>query len=143
MGPGRWGSKDPRMGIRVGYSGISNTRMLIEIARREGGMAPEASFGSHFFQDLVESRIHYLALYPDEESVLFNEEFLHRSPNALPELEPSSASFEDVVRVIDVARVTGGGTLEVAMDGEGQRALAYVRASDRDGAAGAPGSGGG
>ena len=39
IGPGRWGTRDPRMGIRVGYSGINNTRMLIEIARRKGDYA--------------------------------------------------------------------------------------------------------
>ena len=59
MGPGRWGTRDLRMGIHVGYADINNTRMLIEIARPVGGFVPEVSFGSHFFQDLVESNIRY------------------------------------------------------------------------------------
>ncbi len=129
VGPGRWGSRDLRMGIRVSYSDIHNTRMLIEVAREQGGYTPEVSFGSHFFQDLVESDIHYLALYPDEEGVVYDEELLLRSPNALSDLVPEAADLADVVRVIRVADVTGGELLRVDMDGEGQRALGYLTAT--------------
>jgi hypothetical protein len=126
MGPGRWGTRDLRMGIRVGYADINNCRMLIEIARPVGGFLPEVSFGSHFFQDLVESRIRYLPLYPEEEGVLFNEEFLHGASNALADLLPEAADYADVVRVIDVAAVSGGLLLNVDMDGDGCEALAYL-----------------
>jgi hypothetical protein len=90
MGPGRWGTRDMRKGIHVGYADINFARMLIEIARPVGGFAPEVSFGSHFFQDLIESRIRYLALYPDEKDNLFDERFLHGSPNALPRILPNA-----------------------------------------------------
>jgi hypothetical protein len=126
MGPGRWGTRDLRMGVRVGYADINYTRMLIEIARPVGGFVPEVSFGSHFFQDLIESRIRYLALYPEEQDNLFSEEFLHRSPNVLADLLPQEASFADVVRVIDVAEAGGGLLLNVDMDGDAQRALGYL-----------------
>jgi hypothetical protein len=126
MGPGRWGTRDLRMGVRVGYADINYTRMLIEIARPVGGFVPEVSFGSHFFQDLVESRIRYLALYPEEKNNLFDEEFLRGSRNALPHLLPSEADYADVVRVIDVADASGGLLLNVDMDGEAQRALGYL-----------------
>jgi hypothetical protein len=126
MGPGRWGTRDLRMGVHVGYADINNTRMLIEIARPVGGFVPEVSFGSHFFQDLVESRIRYLALYPEEEGNLFDEEFLHGSPNALPHLLPNEAEYADVVRVIDVADASGGLLLNIDMDGDAQEALGYL-----------------
>jgi len=126
MGPGRWGSRDLRLGIRVGYSDINNTRMLLEVARLQGGYTPEVSFGSHFFQDLVESRIRYLALYPEEEGVVFNEEFLHGSPNALPSLLPEASDYADLVRVIDVTAAGGGLLLNVDMDGESGKALGYL-----------------
>ncbi len=125
LGPGRWGTRDPRMGIPAGYADINNTRLLVEIARAKDGVVPEASFGSHFFQDLVESDILYLALYPDEPGS-YNEEFLLRSPNVLAEIVPECADLGDVVRVIDVPRVTGGLHLHVAMDGDQQRAVGYV-----------------
>jgi hypothetical protein len=126
MGPGRWGSKDPRMGIRAGYSDINNTKMLIEVAREMGGFIPEASFGSHFFHDLVESEIVYLPLYPDEPGVIFNESFLHDAPNDLARLVPEMADYADVVRAIHVPEVSGGLCLRVDMDGESGEALAYL-----------------
>lgn len=126
MGPGRWGTRDMRMGIHVGYADINFARMLIEIARPVGGFVPEVSFGSHFFQDLIESRIRYLALYPEEKDNLFDERFLHGSPNALPRILPSEAEYADVVRVIDVGAVVEGLLFNVAMDGDAQEALGYL-----------------
>ncbi|RMG44372.1 MAG: pyruvate, phosphate dikinase [Acidobacteria bacterium] len=126
MGPGRWGTNDPRLGVPVGYADINNTRMLIEIARLRGGHLPEVSFGTHFFQDLVEADIRYLALYPDDEGELFNESFLHGSPNRLAEILPDYADFAGVVRVIDVSRESPGLLLHVDMDGEHQQALGYL-----------------
>jgi len=80
MGPGRWGSRgDIRLGVRVTYSDISNTALLVEIARRSGGSTPDLSFGTHFFQDLVEASIRYLPLYPDDDGVDFDELFLTRT----------------------------------------------------------------
>lgn len=126
MGPGRWGTKDPRMGIRVTYAGIHNTRALIEIARAKGGYVPEVSFGSHFFQDLVESNILYLALYPDDRDTVFNEEFLHGSPNCVTQVEPAASGLEDIVRLIHVPSVAGGKHLNIDMDDERQQALGYL-----------------
>jgi hypothetical protein len=129
MGPGRWGSKDPRMGIRVTYAGIHNTRALIEIARAKGGYTPEVSFGSHFFQDLVESNILYLALYPDEKGSVFNEAFLHGSHNSVTEIEPAARGLEDTVRVIHVPTVAEGRRLNIDMDDDRQLALGYLASS--------------
>ncbi|MFO7654417.1 MAG: PEP/pyruvate-binding domain-containing protein [Candidatus Krumholzibacteriia bacterium] len=126
MGPGRWGSKDARMGVPVGYADLNNTRLLVEIARRQEGYLPDVSYGSHFFQDLVESDIQYLALYPDEPDVVFNESFLHGSPNRLAELLPEFAAQAATVRLIDVSQASGGLLLHVAMDDERQVALGYL-----------------
>ena len=126
MGPGRWGTRDLRMGVHVGYADINNTRMLIEIARPVGGFVPEVSFGSHFFQDLVASDIRYLALYPEEKGNLFDEPFLHGSPNVLPHLVPEMTDYTEVVRVIDVGESSGGLLLNIDMDGDGQQALGYL-----------------
>ncbi len=126
MGPGRWGSKDLRLGVRVGYADIEHTLMLIEIARARDGYVPEVSFGSHFFQDLVESDIRYLALYPDRPGTRFAEDFLHGAPGRLAELAPDFADLAEVVRVIDLPAAANGLLLQVAMDGEGQRALGWL-----------------
>ena len=127
MGPGRWGSRgDITLGVGVTYSGINNTQMLIEIAKKKGSYVPDLSFGTHFFQDLVEAKIRYLALYPDEEGVLFREDFFKSSHNILEELLPECAHLKTILRVIDVPQSTGGYHLEILMDGEKEQALGYL-----------------
>ena len=109
LGPGRWGSRgDIRLGVPVTYADISNAAILIEIARQKGGYVPDLSFGTHFFQDLVESNIRYLPLYPDDPEVIFNEGFFRSAPNALASLAPDFEALADVLRVIDVPAASGG-----------------------------------
>ncbi len=127
VGPGRWGSRgDITLGVRVTYAGICNAAMLVEIARKTGSYVPDLSFGTHFFQDLVESRIRYLALYPDEDGIVFNEPFFLQSPNQLSAMLPEYAYLAEAVRVIDVAQVADGHELHVVMDGEKDEALGFL-----------------
>jgi len=129
MGPGRWGSRgDIKLGVSVTYSDINNTAVLIEIARAQGNYLPDLSFGTHFFQDLVEASIRYLPVYPDDEGVFFNETFFRRSPNILPELLPDYAAFADVVKVIDVAQSSDARILRVLMNAELEQAVAFLAA---------------
>jgi len=129
MGPGRWGSRgDIKLGVSVTYSEINNTAMLVEIARKEGNYVPDLSFGTHFFQDLVEASIRYLPLYPDEPDNVFNQDFLLHAPNLLPELLPEHARLAGTVRVIDVPRASGGLVLRVLMNGDEDRAVAVLSA---------------
>ncbi|RPJ47227.1 MAG: pyruvate, phosphate dikinase, partial [Candidatus Latescibacterota bacterium] len=126
MGPGRWGSNNLNLGIRVRYADIHRTKALIEIARTQAGYTPEVSYGTHFFQDLVESGISYLPLYPDEEGAIFNAAFLRESPNMLATLDPEGAAYAGVVRVIHVPSATGGLFLHIYMNAEKERALAVL-----------------
>ncbi|MGK2856510.1 MAG: PEP/pyruvate-binding domain-containing protein [Thermoanaerobaculia bacterium] len=127
MGPGRWGSRgDIRLGVSVTYSDINSSAMLLEIARKQKDYVPELSFGTHFFQDLVEASIRYLPLYPDEKGIVFNEEFLTSSENILPSLLPDFAALAGTIVVIDVARSTGGQTLQILMNGETDEAVAFL-----------------
>ncbi len=127
MGPGRWGSRgDIKLGVPVTYSDINNTAMLIEIARQKGSYLPDLSFGTHFFQDLVEAQIRYLPLYPDDDGILFNEAFLQRSPNILAELAPEHARLAPVIRVIDVPRTTGGLVLHVLLNADLEEAMGLL-----------------
>lgn len=127
MGPGRWGSRgDIKLGVNVTYSDINNTAVLIEIARKKGKYMPDLSFGTHFFQDLVEARIRYLPLYPDDKDIIFNERFLMRSTNILPDVIPEFASLADTVRLIDIPEVTGGQVLQILMNAELNEALGIL-----------------
>ncbi|MBD3404307.1 pyruvate, phosphate dikinase [candidate division GN15 bacterium] len=132
MGPGRWGSRgDIKLGVSVDYSDINNTSMLIEIAFQKGQYLPELSFGTHFFQDLVEAHIRYLPLYPDDPKVVFNRVFLRESSNRFAELVPGLAHLEHVIHVIDVPEATGGLLLTVSMNADRGEAVGYV-CSPRD-----------
>ncbi len=127
MGPGRWGSTNPDLGLHVTYADICNTRVLVEIALPRGDSTLEVSYGTHFFQDLVEAHIYPLPLFPAERDTIFNREFFERAPNLLATLLPQDASCADYVHVIDVPAVTGGRSLEIVMDEDKSLALAYLR----------------
>ena len=127
MGPGRWGSNDIRLGLPVRYADINRCRMLIEIAKQREGFCPEVSFGTHFFQDLVEAGIDYLPLYPDEPQNRFNHAFLNSTPNALAGIVPADAEFADDIRVIHVPSAAAHRKLTIAMDGETDQAVAYLK----------------
>ncbi len=99
--------------------------MLIEVARKKGNYVPDVSFGTHFFQDLVESGIRYLPLYPDDDGAKFNERFLLESPNSLIEHCPECAGLGDVLRVIDVPEATGGKVLRVLMNADRGLAVGF------------------
>jgi len=127
MGPGRWGSRgDIKLGVNVTYADINNTAVLIEIAKKTGRFTPDLSFGTHFFQDLVEAGIRYLPLYPDEPKAVFNEIFFRKAPNILEELAPKFADLSDIVQVIDVQRHTGGQVLQLLMNGDLGQAVAVL-----------------
>jgi hypothetical protein len=130
MGPGRWGSRgDIKLGVPVTYSDINNSAMLMEIARQKGNYLPDLSFGTHFFQDLVEASIRYLPLYPDDPKNVFNEPFFLESRSILEDLLPEFAHLSDTVRVIDVPRETGGLILRVLMNADLDQAVAFFSAS--------------
>ncbi|MDP3581477.1 MAG: nucleotidyltransferase domain-containing protein, partial [Ignavibacteria bacterium] len=124
MGPGRWGSRgDIKLGVNVTYSDINNTSMLIEIARKKGNYVPDLSFGTHFFQDLVEANIRYLPLYPDTEEIIFNEKFLLESENVLTDILPEFSELSSVIHVIDVAKSTNGSIMKVLINADIESAV--------------------
>jgi pyruvate,water dikinase len=127
MGPGRWGSRgDIKLGVKVSYSDISNSAALVEIARKKGNALPDLSFGTHFFQDLVEAEIRYLPLYADEPGTQFQESFLRDSPNILPRVLPEHADIADTVRVIDIPASAEGMVLRILMNAELDEAVGFL-----------------
>ena len=126
MGPGRWGSTNIDLGVNVGYSDIHNTSVLVEIAREEMGHVPEVSYGTHFFQDLVEAEIMYLPVYPSDPETQFNNEFFVNSRNILADLLPGMAEFSDVVHLIDVPSSARGLYAQIVADPHTSKAICFI-----------------
>ena len=63
VGPGRWGTSDPRLGVPVAWEQISGARIIVETSA-EGG-ATEPSQGSHFFHNIASLGIGYLTVAPE------------------------------------------------------------------------------
>ncbi len=102
IGPGRWGTTTPALGVPVGFSEINHMSAIVEMATATGSLTPELSFGTHFFQDLVETDIFYVALFPGDKTCRFNEEILTDGENHLPSLLPDEKGYEDVLVVRDL-----------------------------------------
>jgi hypothetical protein len=125
-GPGRWGSSNLLLGVPVTYADIYNAKALIELSIDQGDGAPDPSYGTHFFQDLVESNIFPLAVSPDQPGEYLNRDFLRTAHNSLRELLPNddlAPALEAAVTAIHIPTVRNGQKLDILMDGE--RALAY------------------
>ena len=133
MGPGRWGSNDINLGVRVTYSNINKTKFLVEIAFAKAEGTPEVSYGTHFFQDLVEADITVASLFPDDPAAFFNEKFLVGSENLLEAIAPEFKECEEVVRVINVPAVRGGDFLHVYMDASSRKGLGFFGPRQEEG----------
>jgi len=126
VGPGRWGTRNLDLGVYIGYSDIYNTSALIEVTGEETGLAPEPSFGTHFFQDLVEANIYPLAIDLEDEDVIFNRDFFYNTPNQLADFTPVDDQLSNCLRLIKVSSYRPGHCLSLVMDEEHGRAAAYL-----------------
>ena len=133
IGPGRWGSTNLELGVRVTYADIYNTKVLIELGVAQDGKPPELSYGTHFFQDLVESGIHSLPIPLHVEGASFNWRFFRLAPNSLAQLLPEDEKLSEYLQVIDLPQVTHGYRLEVLMDGaNNDEAIGYLIKSNQN-----------
>jgi len=127
VGPGRWGTSSPDLGIHIGFADIYNTQALIELSGKGIGSAPEPSFGTHFFQDLMEAQIYPLAIYLDDEDVLFNRDFFYKTPNRLRRWISADKTTTDALRLIAVEDFRRGRSLSLIMDDEQGKAVAFLQ----------------
>jgi len=99
IGPGRWGTTTPSLGVPVSFAEICNASILVEMAEQKEGFMPELSYGTHFFQDLVETQIFYIALLGETESAFFDSSYLDSVPNSFNEIFPEFPGMEKVIRI--------------------------------------------
>jgi pyruvate,water dikinase len=122
IGPGRWGTTTPALGVPVNFSEINTVKVICEVAKMHAGLVPDVSLGTHFFNDLVEADILYLGVYPDRDGYVYNQDFLDRAPNRLAGLIPEAASWSEVLRVIDPDEAG----LNISADAVAQEAVIYI-----------------
>jgi hypothetical protein len=122
LAPGRIGTASPELGIPVNFAEISNMSIICELSYEGAGYMPELSFGSHFFQDLVEADIFYVSIFENRDSTIFyNPEFFlsERSVTGRIAEDAEAEALYDIVRVCEmsgknlklVSDVTTGETL--------------------------------
>ena len=102
IGPGRWGTTTPSLGVPVCFAEIDTVSVLCEIVAMREDLVPDVSLGTHFFNDLVEMDILYLALFPRRKGNSWNHAFFEQTPNQLLTLMPEAEAWSHVLRVIDI-----------------------------------------
>jgi hypothetical protein len=122
IGPGRWGTTTPSLGVPVRFAEINNITVLGEIAFSDGNLMPELSFGTHFFQDLVETSIFYIAIFPEKKDTVFNDNWLKQLKDIFTQLLPQSLRFKDIISVYD----TGAKGLKIMSDVVSQKVICFV-----------------
>jgi hypothetical protein len=132
VGPGRWGSTNLDLGVYVSYADIHNAAALVEVSGDEVGTAPEASLGTHFFQDLMEAQIYPLALSLNDGNVRFNRDFFYTTPNSLDKFLSIDPLIADCINLIEVSSYRPETQLELVMDDEQGEAVAFLAANTPD-----------
>ncbi|MGE4284268.1 MAG: PEP/pyruvate-binding domain-containing protein, partial [Clostridia bacterium] len=105
MGPGRWGTSTPSLGVPVHFTELCNMSVICEVASNEAGFMPELSYGSHFFQDLVESGIFYVAIFDGQKDVVFHPDRILERENILESISPQSTQLSDVIHIAKTDRM--------------------------------------
>ena len=127
LGPGRWGTSSPELGVPVNFNDINHVSILCEIVAMHENLIPDVSLGTHFLNELVEMEMLYLAMYPNQNGDILNRDFFTAAPNHLAELLPNQSKWEDTVRVIYTNDINDPETTSVICiaDAREQRVLCY------------------
>jgi hypothetical protein len=127
VGPGRWGTSTPDLGVHVTYSDIYNSHALVELAGESIGASPEPSFGTHFFQDLMEADIYPLGVFLDDEKTIFNRELFYDTPNRLSEfISVDNPRVVNALHLIAVSDYRSNHHLDLIMDAQKSYAVAFL-----------------
>jgi hypothetical protein len=126
LGPGRWGTSSPSLGIPVSFVDINRVSVLCEIVAMREDLVPDVSLGTHFLSELVEMDMLYLALFPKQGENYIRTEFFEGSPNILLDLVPSAEKWRDGVKVIDPRNsIAGGAPAKLSADAVEQKVICY------------------
>jgi pyruvate, water dikinase len=125
IGPGRWGTHSPSLGIPVSFTEISRASAVCEVVAMHECLVPDVSLGTHFFNDLVEHDLLYVAYFPKKAGNSIDDAWFRNAPSRLLELEPEAGTLAEVVRVIDCTDARQPVWLRA--DATAQQALVFTR----------------
>lgn len=97
--PGRIGTSSPELGVPTAFSDISGFDIICEVSESRAGYIPELSYGSHIFQDLVESDILYAAVFENEKTRVFAPERLKELENLLTDFYPEGEELKEILGI--------------------------------------------
>jgi pyruvate, water dikinase len=126
VGPGRWGTTTPSLGVPVSFAEINTVSVICELATMHEGLVPDVSLGTHFFNDLVETNMLYLALYPDREGHVLNERAIKEMPNSLLAIVPEASMWSAAVWVVDSPNAQAACPLYLTADVMKQKAVCFI-----------------
>ncbi len=127
VGPGRWGTSTPDLGVSIAYGDIYHTRTLVELTGKGIGPDLEPSFGTHFFQDLMEAHIYPLNINLDDRDSIFNRGFFDKTPNRLGDFLAADETLLRTLRLLKVEDFRPGHSLSLVMNDDVGKAVAYLR----------------
>ena len=130
IGPGRWGTAMPSLGIPVNFNEIKNVSVLCELALMHENLSPDISLGTHFFNDLVEMQIMYISMNIMSPGNLFNRHFITGAHNLLPDIIPAGAAMADTVFVVDAASIKQDYACYIHADTVKQKGMVFFRKGD-------------
>ncbi|MCK5824420.1 MAG: phosphoenolpyruvate synthase [Ichthyobacteriaceae bacterium] len=78
VGPGRWGSSDPWLGVPVSWANISAAKIIVESGLNDFRIDP--SQGTHFFQNLTSFKVGYLTINPFIKDGIYDIDYLNNQP---------------------------------------------------------------
>ncbi|MBL7077549.1 MAG: pyruvate, phosphate dikinase [Kiritimatiellae bacterium] len=107
LGPGRWGTGSPSLGVPTGYADLQGAAAIGEIAAMHQGLTPDPSLGSHFFHELVEMKILYFALFPGKDGHRIDEGRLEEHDSMLAEILPTAKNWASVIKVLEPSGSAG------------------------------------
>ncbi|MBU1078802.1 MAG: PEP/pyruvate-binding domain-containing protein [Spirochaetes bacterium] len=126
FGPGRWGTNMPSLGVPVKFSEINTVTVLCEIDIMHEGLVPDLSLGTHFFNELVEMNMLYMAFFAAKEDNFFNDKLLLKAPNQLEKMFPKESFWKDMIRVVNSEDISKKNRIYLSADTMKQVALLYI-----------------
>ena len=125
VGPGRWGSTTPCLGVPVNFAEINTVDAICEIVAMRDNLVPDVSLGTHFFSELVEMDVLYFAVFPKKEGSVINRTFLENAPSIFDDLLPDEKAWSKAIRVIDL-EATSNQAAVLHADAIRQKATCYI-----------------